>query len=235
MAKTKEELNQKMKEKENKLNDEISKLNKKIKELEDNIEELQKTIKNKDIEIENLTNKLNEVQGQIDGYKAEMEKAKNMAEEAKNKYDELIISLEEQYKKKNEDLINSFNEKTKEFREKFVIDAQKLKEEFLSTLSSLENKNKTLTKENTDLQNYLAKRPSRDEDLDEISRLNEELEKKEKEIVDNKVLLEQLRNELINREETYNGYFDRKPKVGYVDPIKAKKENDKRHLKSIKK
>ena len=48
-------------------------------------------------------------------------------------------------------------------------------------------------------------------------------------------LLEQFRNELINREETYNGYFDRKPKVGYVDPLKIKKENDKKHLKSIKK
>jgi len=52
----------------------------------------------------------------------------------------------------------------------------------LDILKSLENKNNILTKENTDLQNYLAKRLSRDEDLDEISRLNEEIEKKEKEL-----------------------------------------------------
>jgi len=57
-----------------------------------------------------------------------------------------------------------------------------LKKEFLDILKSLENKNNILTKENTDLQNYLAKRLSRDEDLDEISRLNEEIEKKEKEL-----------------------------------------------------
>jgi len=196
---------------------------------------LQKTIKNKDIEIENITNKYNEIKGQIDGYKAEVEKSRQMAEDAKNKYEELMKNLEEEYKKKNEELLNNFNEKAKSFKEKFILDAEKLKKEFLDTLKSLENKNNTLTKENTDLQNYLAKRPSRDEDLDEISRLNEEIEKKEKEIKENALLLEQFRNELINREETYNGYFDRKPKVGYVDPLKIKKENDKKHLKAIKK
>ena len=196
---------------------------------------MQKTIKNKDIEIENITNKYNEIKGQIDGYKAEVEKSRQMAEDAKNKYEELMKNLEEEYKKKNEELLNNFNEKAKSFKEKFILDAEKLKKEFLDTLKSLENKNNTLTKENTDLQNYLAKRPSRDEDLDEISRLNEEIEKKEKEIKENALLLEQFRNELINREETYNGYFDRKPKVGYVDPLKIKKENDKKHLKAIKK
>ncbi len=47
-------------------------------------------------------------------------------------------------------------------------------------------------------------------------------------------MLEQFRNELINREENYNGYFERKPKVGYVDPIKIKKEqNEKKKLKAI--
>ena len=36
-------------------------------------------------------------------------------------------------------------------------------------------------------------------------------------------IMKQNINELLNREETYNGYFDRKPKVGYVDPLKIKK------------
>ena len=197
--------------------------------------QLNNTIKNKDLEIEVITNKYNEIKSQIDGYKSEVEKAKKMAEEAKTKYDELMVNLEEEYKKKNEELENNFLEKTKAFKDKFILEAEKLKKEFLDTLKSLENKNSTLTKENNDLQNYLAKRPSRDEDLDEISRLNEEIEKKDKELKENTNLLEQFRNELINREETYNGYFDRKPKVGYVDPLKIKKENDKKHLKSIKK
>ena len=79
----------------------------------------------------------------------------------------------------------------------------------------------------------MGQRPSRDEDLDEINRLNLEIEKKERELKESTVLLEQFRNELINREETYNGYFDRKPKIGFVDPIKVKKENDKKKLKAI--
>ena len=90
-----------------------------------------------------------------------------------------------------------------------------------------------LTKEIEDLQGYLARRPSRDEDLEEINRLNEEIEKKEKELKESTVLLEQFRNELINREETYNGYFDRKPKVGFIDPIKEKKEKEKKKLKAL--
>ena len=73
MNKTKEDLNQKLKNKENQLNAEIDKLSSKILEFEQNIEELNKTIKNKDLEIEHITNKYNEIKGQIDGYKAEVE------------------------------------------------------------------------------------------------------------------------------------------------------------------
>ena len=131
-------------------------------------------------------------------------------------------------------LEKDFEQKSKEFIEKYVEDIENLKKEFINTLSTLENKNSLLNKEIEDLQNYLANRPSRDEDLDEIRRLNEEIEKKEKDLKESKILLEQFRNELINREENYNGYFERKPKVGFVDPIKIKKEqNEKKKLKAI--
>ena len=52
----------------------------------------------------------------------------------------------------------------------------------------------------------------------------------EKKMADSDSLIEQFRNELLNREETYNGYFDRKPKVGYVNPIKDK---NKRIIKKV--
>jgi hypothetical protein len=126
-----------------------------------------------------------------------------------------------------------FNEKTKEFKDNHIREIEALKQQFLNSFKKLEEKNSTLTKENLDLKNWLGQRPSRDEDLDEINRLNLEIEKKERELKENSVLLEQFRNELINREETYNGYFDRKPKIGFVDPIKVKKENDKKKLKAI--
>ena len=126
-----------------------------------------------------------------------------------------------------------FNEKTKEFKDNHIREIESLKQQFLNSFKKLEEKNSTLTKENLDLKNWLGQRPSRDEDLDEINRLNLEIEKKERELKESTVLLEQFRNELINREETYNGYFDRKPKIGFVDPIKVKKENDKKKLKAI--
>ena len=110
---------------------------------------------------------------------------------------------------------------------------EKLKQQFLDTLHILEDKNAMLTKEIEDLQNYLSRRPSRDEDLEEINRLNEEIDKKDRELKESTVLLEQFRNELINREETYNGYFERKPKIGFIDPIKEKKEKEKKKLKAI--
>ena len=54
---------------------------------------------------------------------------------------------EKRNKKLNlEELLNNFNEKTKAFKEKFIVDAEKLKKEFLDTLKSLENKNITLAK-----------------------------------------------------------------------------------------
>ena len=56
-----------------------------------------------------------------------------------------------------------------------------------------------------------------------INKLKEEIKNLEKKMADSDSLIEQFRNELLNREETYNGYFDRKPKVGYVNPIKDKK------------
>ena len=55
-----------------------------------------------------------------------------------------------------------------------------------------------------------------------INKLKEEIKNLEKKMSDSDSLIEQFRNELLNREETYNGYFDRKPKVGFVNPIKDK-------------
>ena len=141
--------------------------------------------------------------------------------------------LEDDYQRKILELEERFKIKTNEFKNNHIREIEELKQQFLNSFKNLEEKNSTLTKENLDLKNYLGQRPSRDEDLDEINRLNLEIEKKERELKESNVLLEQFRNELINREETYNGYFDRKPKIGFVDPIKVKKENDKKKLKAI--
>ena len=86
----------------------------------------------------------------------------------------------------------------------------------------MENKNGNLIKELQELQDYLIKRPSKDEDIEMINKLKDEINMLEKKMADSDSLIEQFRNELINREETYNGYFGRKPEVGVMNPLKGK-------------
>ena len=79
-----------------------------------------------------------------------------------------------------------------------------------------------MIKEIQELQDYLIKRPSKDEDIETINRLKDEIAMLEKKMADSDSLIEQFRNELLNREETYNGYFGRKPEVGFMNPLKGK-------------
>jgi chromosome segregation ATPase len=212
---------------------EISQLENKIKQLELQITNLNETIASKQNEIDSLNNELSNIKSQIDDYLAKVKSAQDEAANAKLHYEQLEKKLNEEYKIKCDELEKQAAEKSKAFKEFHLSEVEKMKNEFLSALKMLEDKNAYLTNEIEDLQSFLSKRPSRDEDLDEINRLNEEIEKKDKELKESTVLLEQFRNELINREETYNGYFDRKPKVGYIDPIKEKKEKEKKKLKAI--
>ena len=109
-----------------------------------------------------------------------------------------------------------------EFRNQFMLQLEKIQKEYYATIQVLENKNNNLIKEIQELQDYLIKRPSKDEDIDMINRLKDEINMLEKKMADSDSLIEQFRNELINREETYNGYFGRKPEVGFMNPLKGK-------------
>ena len=110
-----------------------------------------------------------------------------------------------------------------EFKQLYTAELEKIKNEYFNAIHLLEEKNQTLQNEIDELKDYLLKRPSKDEDIEMINKLKEEIKNLEKKMADSDSLIEQFRNELLNREETYNGYFDRKPKVGYVNPIKDKK------------
>ena len=99
---------------------------------------------------------------------------------------------------------------------------EKIQKEYYATMQVLENKNNNLIKEIQELQDYLIKRPSKDEDIETINRLKDEITMLEKKMADSDSIIEQFRNELLNREETYNGYFGRKPEVGFMNPLKGK-------------
>ena len=147
---------------------------------------------------------------------------KNELEKAKKKYEEMMIELEKNYKKKNEELENKFKKNSEEFKQKYVLELEKIQKEYYEAIKILENKNISLLNEVKELQEYLIKRPSKDEDIEMINKLKEEIKLLEKKMADSDGLIEQFRNELLNREETYNGYFGRKPEVGYVNPLKNK-------------
>ena len=108
------------------------------------------------------------------------------------------------------------------FNNKYVLELEKIQKEYYEAIKILENKNISLLNEVKELQEYLIKRPSKDEDIEMINKLKEEIKLLEKKMADSDGLIEQFRNELLNREETYNGYFGRKPEVGYVNPLKNK-------------
>jgi hypothetical protein len=140
----------------------------------------------------------------------------------KKKYEDLIIELENSYKKKNEELDLKMKKNSEEFKQKYILELEKIQKEYYEAIKILENKNLSLSNEVKELQEYLIKRPSKDEDIEMINKLKDEIKMLEKRMADSDGLIEQFRNELLNREETYNGYFGRKPEVGYVNPLKNK-------------
>ena len=62
-------------------------------------------------------------------------------------------------------------------------------------------------------------RPSKDEDLEEIQRLREEINAKDLILRRAQENIDFYKNTLINNEESYNGYFGNNPKVGVINPL----------------
>jgi hypothetical protein len=61
--------------------------------------------------------------------------------------------------------------------------------------------------------------------MDLIFKLREELILKDRKLKEAEENMEVFKNELINREELYNKYFGNNPKVGFLNPLKAKETN----------
>jgi len=69
-------------------------------------------------------------------------------------------------------------------------------------------------------------RPSKDEDVDEINKLRDDLNGKDTLLKRAEEAMDYYKNILINNEESYNKYFGNNPKIGNIDPLKNKKEID---------
>ncbi len=103
---------------------------------------------------------------------------------------------------------------------------QRIRNEFMEGIKIMELKNASLTSKYNEIKDRFEKRPPRDQDLELITRLQEELFIKEKLCKEAEENMEKFRNMLLNNEENYNKYFNSNPKTGSVNLIKPKDGKD---------
>jgi hypothetical protein len=92
----------------------------------------------------------------------------------------------------------------------------------MDAIKLLETKYSLLNIKYMELKDKFEKRPPREQDIELISRLQDELLLKEKQCKEAQENMERFRNMLINNEENYNKYFNSNPKTGSLNLIKPK-------------
>ncbi len=92
----------------------------------------------------------------------------------------------------------------------------------MESIKLLETKNSLLTIKYMELKDKFEKRPPRDQDIELITKLQEELMIKERQCKEAEENMERFRNMLINNEENYNKYFNSNPKTGNLNLVKPK-------------
>ena len=138
----------------------------------------------------NHTLSINELQLKYDGEISNL-KIENMKLKGNNnkvtEYEEAIKTLKKQILKKDEER----NKKEEYFKQYQMEIFTKMKKDFMEAMDILQQKNQHLEKEIDELEGYISSRPPREEDLETISKLNNELENKEQELNELKELLNQ--------------------------------------------
>lgn len=123
--------------------------------------------------------------------------------ELKNKHNEDMINIKQENVKMKDRLQNyekEMKKKQEEFKLNQIEHFQKMKHDFMDALNIQQEKNYNLTNEINDLENYLSNRPSREEDIAEISKLREELNAKEQELQEMRYMLSQSKNDSEGKE-----------------------------------
>ena len=103
---------------------------------------------------------------------------------------------------------------------------QKIKNEFMEGIKIMELKNISLNNKYQEIKDRFEKRPPREQDLEVIMRLQEELVAKEKICKEAEENMEKFKNMLLNNEENYNKYFNSNPKTGSINLLKGKENKD---------
>lgn len=117
---------------------------------------------------------------------------------------------------------SKFSLRADEFKKLQLDEMQRIKSEFMEAIKIMELKNLALMNKYNELKDRFDKRPPRDQDLELITRLQEELVIKEKLCREAEENMEKFRNMLLNNEENYNKYFNSNPKMGSLNLLKDK-------------
>ncbi len=122
---------------------------------------------------------------------------------------------------------SKFSLRADEFKKLQLDEMQRIKSEFMEAIKIMELKNLALMNKYNELKDRFDKRPPRDQDLELITRLQEELVIKEKLCREAEENMEKFRNMLLNNEENYNKYFNSNPKMGSLNLLKDKEPGGK--------
>ena len=195
----------------------ISKLEKIINEQKESINIKDKRLSELEENITKLSKDLNDVKSCISSYEQK-------AISAEEKYNNLSKILENEYNEKSKLLENEYEKRTLMFKNTQLESINQIKKDFQELISLKDKQNRIMAEKYKELKEIFDKRPSREEDLENISNLMDELKRNEKIIKNFEGKLEFYKNELDIREENYNGKFNYKPNVGNYDPLKGKEQ-----------
>merc|ERR1719482_2167335 len=124
-----------------------------------------------------------------------------------------------QHRKELDDLLARQIEETNEMAAQFA-ESQRLLEQQIAVLED----------QYAELQALYENRPSRDEDLERIAALTQEVQEKTAQLTQLAAQLQTYKLELVNREQNYNKVFGANPNVGVMDPLAHKRPNSTKNL-----
>lgn len=155
------------------------------------------------------------MQGQIEGYQRE----RSMREE------QVVLERDSMQRDFNSDLLKEKDRGHRALTEAAQRSAQDMKEAQQHHSADRLQLEEVILGLKGDLKALIAKynsRESRQEDLAEIARLQEEMVEKDRLVVQTREEMMYFKREMLNREESYNEKFNRQPNVGVMNVIKNK-------------
>lgn len=135
---------------------------------------------------------------------------------------EELNRLKTEYQYREEELRRQQERKVQSMVNEQIEWTQEMKKEFASMIEENKQRIRLMQEEYDELKQLFDDRPSKEEDLRLIQKLQQLLEQREEELKRAWQELKFFKLELINRENNYNKMFSASPNIGVLDPFEAK-------------